>query len=61
MSSASEKDVKEALRRREVAERRPGPAPTRGVTSLVLSLTEGRTRPKAKEQEVLDVATTYFL
>jgi TetR/AcrR family transcriptional repressor of mexJK operon len=61
MSSASEKDVKEALRRREVGERRPGPAPTRGVTSLVLSLTEGRTRPKAKEQEVLDVATTYFL
>ncbi len=34
---------------------------TGGVTSLVRSLTEGGTQPKAKEQEVLDVATDYFL
>jgi AcrR family transcriptional regulator len=60
MSSASEKDVKEAARRRE-SERRATPAPTRGVASLVRSLTEGTARPKAKEQEVLDVATEYFL
>lgn len=60
MSSASEKDVKEAARRRE-SERRTAPAPTRGVASLVRSLTEGAARPKAKEQEVLDVATAYFL
>jgi TetR/AcrR family transcriptional repressor of mexJK operon len=61
MSSASEKDVKEIMRRRETGERRTGPTPTRGVASLVRSLTEGGARPKAKEQEVLDVATTYFL
>ncbi len=60
MSSASEKDVKEAARRREI-ERRATTAPTRGVASLVRSLTEGTARPKAKEQEVLDVATEYFL
>src|SRR3954469_22811057 len=60
MSSASEKDVKEAARRRE-SERRTTIAPTRGVASLVRSLTEGTARPKAKEQEVLDVATAYFL
>jgi TetR/AcrR family transcriptional regulator, mexJK operon transcriptional repressor len=62
MSSASEKDVKEAAERgRETAERRAAPAPTRGVASLVRSLTESNPRPKAKEQEVLDVATAYFL
>lgn len=60
MSSASEKDVKEAAQRRE-SERRTTPVPTRGVASLVRSLTEGNARPKAKEQEVLDVAATYFL
>ena len=61
MSSASEKDVKEAVRRRESVERRGAAAPTRGVASLVRSLTEGNARPKAKEQEVLDVAAAYFL
>ena len=61
MSSASEKDVKEMVRRRESGERRTAATPTHGVASLVRSLTEGNTRPKAKEQEVLDVATAYFL
>jgi TetR/AcrR family transcriptional repressor of mexJK operon len=31
------------------------------VAGLVRSLTEGRIQPKPKEQEVLDVATDYFL
>jgi TetR/AcrR family transcriptional repressor of mexJK operon len=57
---SSEKDVKEAARLRQ-SERRTTMAPTRGVASLVRSLTEGKVPPKAKEQEVLDVATEYFL
>jgi AcrR family transcriptional regulator len=50
---------KEALRRRE-----PGERVTSGVSSvasLVRVLDESRLKPKAKEQEVLDVATEYFL
>ena len=62
MSSASDKDVKEAQERRsEAAQRRTAPVLTRGVASLVRALTDGDARPKAKEQEVLDVATAYFL
>ncbi len=61
MTSASEKDVKEATRRGDGNERRTAATPTRGVASLVRSLSEGHSRPKAKEQEVLDVATAYFL
>ena len=57
----SESSVKEAVRRRESGEQRSGAVPTQGVASLVRSLTEGRTTPKPKEQEVLDVATAYFL
>ena len=49
---------KEAVRRRELAERGPG---TSSVASLVRVLDESRLKPKAKEQEVLDVATEYFL
>jgi AcrR family transcriptional regulator len=56
-----ESSVKEAVRRRESGEQRSGAVPTQGVASLVRSLTEGRTSPKPKEQEVLDVATAYFL
>jgi AcrR family transcriptional regulator len=48
---------KEAARRREPEER----ALAGGVASLVRVLDEGRLKPKAKEQEVLDVATEYFL
>jgi TetR/AcrR family transcriptional repressor of mexJK operon len=54
--------AKDAVRRREVGEQRSGGSPpTRGVAGLVRSLTEGRIQPKPKEQEVLDVATDYFL
>ena len=48
---------KEAIRRRET-ERAAGLS---GVASLVRVLDESRLKPKAKEQEVLDVATEYFL
>jgi TetR/AcrR family transcriptional repressor of mexJK operon len=49
---------KEAVRRRDIAERGTG---TSSVASLVRVLDESRLKPKAKEQEVLDVATEYFL
>jgi AcrR family transcriptional regulator len=58
--SSPESSGKEAVRRRELAERGVGAA-TGGVASLVRVLNEGRLKPKAKEQEVLDVATEYFL
>ena len=51
---------KEAVRRRDPEERGAG-ALAGGVASLVRVLDEGRLKPKAKEQEVLDVATEYFL
>jgi AcrR family transcriptional regulator len=51
---------KEAVRRREPEERGAG-AYAGGVASLVRVLDESRLKPKAKEQEVLDVATEYFL
>jgi AcrR family transcriptional regulator len=47
---------KEAFRRRDPQERAPS-----SVASLVRVLDENRLKPKAKEQEVLDVATEYFL
>jgi AcrR family transcriptional regulator len=50
---------KEAAGRREATERPTGGNGT--VNSLVRVLAEGRLKPKAKEQEVLDVATEYFL
>jgi AcrR family transcriptional regulator len=53
---------KEAVRRREAAEQRAGAgAPSQGPTNIVRSLGQARTEPKAKEQEVLEVATAYFL
>ncbi|HJR69553.1 MAG TPA: TetR/AcrR family transcriptional regulator [Gammaproteobacteria bacterium] len=51
---------KEAVRRREPEERGAGTY-AGGVASLVRVLDESRLKPKAKEQEVLDVATEYFL
>jgi AcrR family transcriptional regulator len=55
--SAADPNGKEAVRRRDSAER----VGTSGVASLVRVLDETRLKPKAKEQEVLDVATEYFL
>jgi TetR/AcrR family transcriptional regulator, mexJK operon transcriptional repressor len=54
--SSVDPNGKEAVRRRE-----PGGAGTSSVASLVRVLDESRLKPKAKEQEVLDVATEYFL
>jgi len=56
--SSVDPNGKEALRRRESGERGGGLS---GVASLVRVLDESRLKPKAKEQEVLDVATEYFL
>jgi TetR/AcrR family transcriptional regulator, mexJK operon transcriptional repressor len=50
---------KEAVRRREPGER--SSVGLGSVASLVRVLDESRLKPKAKEQEVLDVATEYFL
>jgi TetR/AcrR family transcriptional regulator, mexJK operon transcriptional repressor len=57
MSAVVDPNGKEALRRREAGER----GASSGVASLVRVLDESRLKPKAKEQEVLDVATEYFL
>jgi AcrR family transcriptional regulator len=56
--SSVDPNGKEAVRRRELGERSAG---TSSVASLVRVLDESRLKPKAKEQEVLDVATEYFL
>jgi len=53
-------DLKESLRRRDSAVG-DGNGSARGVAALLHSFAEGRSKPKAKEQEVLDVATDYFL
>jgi AcrR family transcriptional regulator len=55
--SSVDPDGKEAVRRRETGQR----AGMSSVASLVRVLDESRLKPKAKEQEVLDVATEYFL
>lgn len=59
MSSADIRS-KEATSRRETTERGGGGG-NGTVNNLVRVLAEGRLKPKAKEQEVLDVATEYFL
>jgi TetR/AcrR family transcriptional repressor of mexJK operon len=56
--STVQPDLKDALRRRTENEE---PGNTRSVAALVRSLAERSAKPKAKEQEVLDVATDYFL
>jgi len=58
MSSVPE--LKELLRRRDSAVG-DGNGSARGVAALLHSFAEGRSKPKPKEQEVLDVATDYFL
>jgi AcrR family transcriptional regulator len=56
--SSVQPDLKEPLLRRRVDN---DEGSTRNVTAFVRSLTERGAKPKAKEQEVLDVATAYFL
>jgi TetR/AcrR family transcriptional regulator, mexJK operon transcriptional repressor len=56
--SSAQPDLKELLRRRTETEEGGS---TRNVAALVRSLGERIAKPKAKEQEVLDVATAYFL
>ena len=58
--SSAQPELKESLRRRDSAEG-DGSGSARGVGALLHSFAEGRSKPKAKEQEVLDVATDYFL
>jgi TetR/AcrR family transcriptional repressor of mexJK operon len=61
--SSVRSDIDEALRRRErtdsVEESSTVAAP--GAATFVRLAEQGRTKPRAKEQEVLDVATAYFL
>jgi TetR/AcrR family transcriptional repressor of mexJK operon len=56
--SSVQPEMKEALRRRAEDEEGSG---VRSVATWVRSLAERGAKPKAKEQEVLDVATAYFL
>lgn len=58
--SSAQPELKESLRRRDSAGG-DGNGSARGVAALLHSFAEGRSKPKAKEQEVLDVATDYFL
>src|SRR5262245_41048468 len=53
--------IKEAIRHRELVERREDVAPRKGVAGIVRSFSADRAKPKANEQEVLEVATAYFL
>ena len=63
MSSVQpEAEVEDAPRQREqLVERREEGAVRRGMGAIVRSFSTERVKPKAKEQEVLDVATAYFL
>ena len=53
--------MNDLLRRRDAEDSSASMVPARSVTEIVRSLGEGRPKPRAKEQEVLDVATAYFL
>lgn len=61
MSSVRSDVPGEALRQAELAERREERATRKGIGGIVRSFTIDRVKPKAKEQEVLEVATAYFL
>ena len=62
MSSArSDVGIEEALQRREATPTRAAEAAVTRTATLVRLLDERRDKPRAKEQEVLDVATAYFL
>jgi TetR/AcrR family transcriptional regulator, mexJK operon transcriptional repressor len=55
-------EIKESFRSRDsVPDADQEVAIVRNVGALIRSLSEHRSKPKAKEQEVLDVATAYFL
>jgi TetR/AcrR family transcriptional repressor of mexJK operon len=54
-------DIKAPIGQREPIGDRDDRPPVRSVATLLRSLTEERAKPRAKEQEVLDVATAYFL
>src|SRR5262245_48920718 len=54
-------DIKGPIRQREPVGERDDRTPVRSVATLLRSITEERVKPRAKEQEVLDVATAYFL
>lgn len=56
--SSAQPDLKDSLRRRPDGD---DAGSTRNVAALVRLLAERNAKPKAKEQEVLDVATAYFL
>lgn len=56
-----ETGIKESIRRRESAEQRAEVSSPRSAGRIVRSFTGERAKPRAKEQEVLDVATDYFL
>jgi len=58
--SSVQPELKESLRRRESAVG-DGNGSARGVAALLHSFAEGRSKPQSKEQDVLDVATDYFL
>ena len=53
--------IKEAVRGSAAVERRDIPSRPNRVAEMVRALVEDRPQPKAKEQEVLDVASAYFL
>jgi AcrR family transcriptional regulator len=53
--------IQEAARQRETVAHARSIGAARKTGSLVRSLSEVRAKPKAKEQEVLDVAAEYFL
>jgi AcrR family transcriptional regulator len=54
-------DIKGPMQQREPLGERDDRAPVRSVATLLRAITEERAKPRAKEQEVLDVATAYFL
>ncbi len=60
-STRPDMGVKQAVQAGETEERRESDHKPRSVAGLVRSLVEDRPKPKAKEQEVLDVASAYFL
>ena len=58
--SSVQPEVKESLSARD-AVRKADEEEVHSVVAMIRSLSEARSKPKAKEQEVLDVATAYFL
>jgi TetR/AcrR family transcriptional regulator, mexJK operon transcriptional repressor len=59
--SSVQPEVKESLRARDTVRKADEEDSVRSVAAMIRSLSEERSKPKAKEQEVLDVATAYFL